>query len=145
MERSKFLPKPVPLSLAQQVFRMGRYPQLRAKMRRNIATWTGEWCPSIISEIYQIKITYEFLCRPRIAILQPSLERAEGQTKLPHVYNGQDDICVHRPEEWNSRLFIADTIMPWISQWLYFYEVWAQTGAWMGKGTHPNAPQHSEG
>jgi hypothetical protein len=49
------------------------------------------------------------------------------------------DICVHRPEEWAPSSFIADTIMPWISQWLRFYEVWQQTGSWEGEGSHPEA------
>ncbi len=38
---------------------------------------------------------------------------------------------------------IALTIMPWISQWLYFYEAWVSTGKWFGKGTHPSLPEHS--
>lgn len=145
MGQNKFFPKPASFSLAQQIGRMGKYPQLKVQLRRNIAIWTGEWCPSVVSDIYQLEITYKFRYRPRIAILQPTLRLAQEQTKLPHVYEGQNDICVHRPEQWNSRLLIADTIMPWISQWLYFYEVWTQTGAWLGKGTHPSAPQHSEG
>jgi hypothetical protein len=65
--------------------------------------------------------------------------------KLPHVFgNGQGDLCIHVKSDWNPGMLIADTIMPWLSQWLYFYEVWRQTGAWIGKGTHPDLPQHSE-
>jgi hypothetical protein len=52
------------------------------------------------------------------------------------------DICVHLPEEWTPSSLIADTIMPWISQWLRFYEVWQQTGSWEGEGTHPEAESH---
>jgi hypothetical protein len=70
------------------------------------------------------------------------LKLAEGKTRLPHVYNGQMDICVHHPEEWTPSCLIADTIMPWISQWLRFYEVWQQTGSWEGEGTHPEAESH---
>jgi hypothetical protein len=29
---------------------------------------------------------------------------------------------------------IAATIVPWLSLWLYYYEVWLATGAWEGGG-----------
>jgi hypothetical protein len=29
---------------------------------------------------------------------------------------------------------IATTIIPWLSLWLYYYEVWHATGEWMGGG-----------
>ena len=33
---------------------------------------------------------------------------------------------------------IADTIIPWTSEWLFFYELWLATGGeWLGEGEHP--------
>jgi hypothetical protein len=134
-----------PLSLAEQAGKMGKYPQLKLAIKRNTAVWSGSWWPSILSDLYGLKITYRFPQRPRISIVSPILRLAQGQEKLPHVYEGgQSDICVHIREDWSSRLFIADTIMPWISQWIAFYETWAQTGVWLGEGTHPNLPQHRQ-
>jgi hypothetical protein len=96
-------------------------------------------------ETYTVGIQYELGLRPKINILAPVLTLAAGRNRLPHVYaDGQHDICVNRPEDCKRGMFIADTIMPWLSQWLYFYEIWAMTGKWFGKGTHPLAPQHSE-
>jgi hypothetical protein len=122
-----------------------KYPQLTASVdRQRSVTWTGLWRPTELSNEYTLQISYRQGFRPQIAILNPQLELADGQEKLPHVYDdGQDDICVHRPEEWNKSMYIALTIMPWVSQWLYFYEVWAITGKWLGKGTHPFLPQHA--
>ena len=34
-------------------------------------------------------------------------------------------------------MWIADTILPWTSLWLYFYELWHATGQWLGGGEHP--------
>jgi hypothetical protein len=31
---------------------------------------------------------------------------------------------------------LAMTVIPWISEWLYFYELWLVTGEWLGGGTH---------
>lgn len=32
---------------------------------------------------------------------------------------------------------IANTILPWTSLWLYYYEIWLGTGKWEGGGDHP--------
>lgn len=40
----------------------------------------------------------------------------------------------------NKRLFfdgIANTIIPWTIEWLYYYELWLATGEWLGGGDHP--------
>lgn len=144
MGTARHLPETKPISLAQQAGRMAfKYPELRLRLKRNIATWTGNWLPSVLSDTYLLRITYRYPRRPRIAVLRPKLKLATGKDKLPHVYSdGQLDICVHARGEWNATLHIADTIMPWISQWLRFYEVWEQTGGWEGKGTHPEDESH---
>jgi hypothetical protein len=144
MGKSRPLPTAAPRSMAAQIFQMSsKHPQLKVRLRRNTAIWQGDWCPSDLSDTYFVRITYAFRSRPVIAVLSPTLKLAKGKCRLPHVYgDGQLDICVHEAEEWNSRLFIADTIMPWVSQWLRFYEYWEQTGSWEGKGTHPEFRSH---
>jgi hypothetical protein len=32
---------------------------------------------------------------------------------------------------------IADTIIPWTSEWLFFYELWLASGEWHGGGHDP--------
>lgn len=133
------------LSIGEQIGRMSKYPQLEATLRRNIVEWIGPWSPSALSDTYLISVSYQFLCRPKVSILSPDLKLAAGKKKLPHVYKaGQRDLCLHLRWEWSPRLFIADTILPWASQWIAFYETWVQTGCWLGKGTHPDWPQHAE-
>jgi hypothetical protein len=144
MASSNVRHKRVQLNPAQQIGRMrSKFPGLALSFRRGRLVWTGEWWPHALSNTYRIEVSYALGGRPRIAVLRPQLELAEGKTRLPHVYaGGQSDICVHRPEEWTPGSFIADTIMPWISQWLRFYEVWHQTGSWEGEGTHPEGESH---
>jgi hypothetical protein len=120
-----------------------KHPHLKLTLRRNTAVWQGSWCPSDLSDTYLIRVTYAYRRRPVIAVLNPALKLAKGKNKLPHTYmDGQFDICVHEPDDWSSRLLIADTIMPWVSQWLKFYECWQQTGSWEGGGTHPESRSH---
>lgn len=133
------------LTQPQQLYDMKlKFPQMAASVERQRSiTWTGRWRPTELSDEYTLRVFYRQGFRPKISILSPKLALANGQKKLPHVYEGgQDDICVHRPEEWNKGMFIALTIMPWISQWLYFYEVWVLTGKWLGRGTHPSLREH---
>lgn len=50
---------------------------------------------------------------------------------IPHVWTEgpPPDLCLYDPgfesirSEWNIGMSIADTIIPWASEWLYFYEL----------------------
>ena len=58
-------------------------------------------------------------------------------TSLPHVYSS-GDLCLYLPGQWKESMLLADTILPWTSQWLLYYELWLITGHWMGSGhDHP--------
>src|ERR1019366_2576583 len=60
-----------------------------------------------------------------------------------HIYLDDDGIgfslCLYDPREnqWSPEDFIADTILPWTSEWLYFFEGWMLTDRWEGGGNHP--------
>ncbi len=118
------------------------YPQFRSLSNRgNSITWTGELQPTARSATYQVEISYSIPVRPQIRVLRPELTLREGHRRLPHVFEG-NLLCVHEAYDWNAKMMVAYTIVPWISAWLYFYEVWLDTGYWEGEGTHPNSPEH---
>lgn len=52
---------------------------------------------------------------------------------------GQKTLCLYRPSknEWDSPMSLADTVLPWTSLWLFYYEIWLATGEWLGGGEHP--------
>jgi hypothetical protein len=52
----------------------------------------------------------------------------------------QKYLCLHFPKnkEWTPRMPIAKTIVPWISDWLFYYESWLVTGEWLGGGIEHN-------
>lgn len=125
------------LTPAQQHQRMLLlHPQFRHKsFKQNRIVWIGDIKPSPLSEIYTVQITYQTNKAPTIAVLSPKLQLIEGAEKLPHVYVG-DYLCLYYPlsSEWSSVKFIADTIVPWISLWLFYYEGWLATDEWHGGG-----------
>ena len=58
------------------------------------------------------------------------------RTYMEIAYN-QHHLCIyHRPsEEWNASHKISE-IVPWISEWFYYYENWLVTAKWLGGGIH---------
>jgi hypothetical protein len=68
-------------------------------------------------------------------VLEPRLRETDGP-RLPHVFPG-DRLCLHFSGEWRADQSIATTIMPWISEWLFHYEIWKVTGKWHGGGHDP--------
>lgn len=106
-------------------------------------TWKGKVTPSPLSRTYTIKIIYKKGKRPKVSVLEPELVTPEGR-KLPHIY-AEDDLCLYYPngKEWNAEKFLATTILPWTSEWLYHYEIWLATGTWNGGGKHPVSKRKS--
>ena len=54
-------------------------------------------------------------------------------------------LCLYWPHEWwwRSDCIIAETIIPWTASWLYFYELWLDTGEWLGPSSH-SAPKREQ-
>jgi hypothetical protein len=131
-------------SFDQQVYRMSvLWPELSLlRTRRQVeAVWKGIVRPSPISEEYVVSLRYCPTLNPEARVIAPELEVREGFKDLPHI-NPDGSVCLHVLGDWQSWMYVADYIVPWISAWLYFYEVWHATGYWQGGGTHPDKPEH---
>lgn len=121
------------------------YPESKGSIEKNRLHWSCELQPTPLSQTYKIKITtkprFAGNYTPEIYVLSPKpLKMAEGKTSLPHVFDHKkQQICLYdnRCGEWNCSMSIAETIVPWAAEWLYFYEIWVMTGEWYGEGTHP--------
>lgn len=124
------------LTLAQQRIGVSSYfPGFRYSGNYKIGRWFGSLRPGDECDIYNVKLEYRLTKQPRIAVLSPKLRRRDDQPDIPHVYSG-DFPCVYFPMtgEWHPGKFIGNTIIPWLTTWLYFYEVWFVTGKWFGGG-----------
>lgn len=129
-------PEPEPRTLAQQYGAMKRlHPQFAALWGANQITWTGSVRPSGMSDLYRIAISYRLGGVPTINVLSPELVKRPDQSSFPHVYPG-DHPCLYDPKlkEWTPADLIAETVLPWASEWLFFYEYWRATGEWLGGG-----------
>jgi len=123
-------------TLAQQLGPLGRLPlTVSTTVRRSRLVWRGRFQPTPISANYLVRIEYslEDGRGPRVFVESPQLEVRPGEKSLPHVYAG-DRLCLNLPGEWKSDESIAKTTVPWISEWLFYYEIWRSTGEWKGGG-----------
>lgn len=98
----------------------------------------GSLQPTSRSITYKFELRYHLAETPKLKIVSPSLLKNEKGEDPPHLYpNG--DLCLYRPKynEFTKKDYLADTVIPWTSLWLYYYEIWQTTGEWQGGGEHP--------
>lgn len=129
------------IPLIVQAYKLQSYfPDSKYSIRQNILVWKGYLQPTHLSPKYLIKVVYQREKHPNVYVIEPKpLILAKGKSKLEHVYDtGEQHLCIYykRAKEWNETKFIADTIIPWTSEWLFHYEIWVTTGAWHGGGIH---------
>jgi hypothetical protein len=97
----------------------------------------GDVQPTPSSDIYPVRIEYRMMYRPMVCVLGSKLKRVDPDVPITHTF-ADDRPCLFR-NEWNSRMLIATSIVPWLMLWLFFYESWAVTGVWQGGG-HEEEP-----
>jgi hypothetical protein len=125
-----------------------------------VSVWRGPVRP--IAKTYEIGITYIPRTRfggARVAnpwitveVLDPiiSLDPRSTGERPPHIFPRRDiragwSLCLYDPRkgQWGPDRFIADTIIPWTAEWLFFFEGWLIDGQWAGGGTHPDHQEPS--
>lgn len=111
----------------------------------NKLVWTGYITPSPNSSAYTIKVTYSYKDGVKVYVVTPKpLPLAIGKDRLPHVYSHEEQrLCLYYPDgkEWHSSKYLVHTIFPWVSEWLFYYELWIVTGEWLGGGKHPGVEE----
>jgi len=127
--------------------------QLRANLGF-MGVWQGTLIP--IAQSYTVRIEY-FLRRffPNHTFINPYISvtvidpplgaiATRDGVRLPHTYWNERDpdhpqLCLYDPREteWDPSWSIIDSIIPWISEWLYCFEFWQIDGQWRAPERHP--------
>lgn len=115
-----------------------KYPEFVSTLSKGSLTIKGQIRPTARSKAYTFKLKYSVGSVPDVSIITPPLEKNFKGEDIPHTYP-KEKLCLYYPgyKEFSSSMLISDTIIPWISLWLYHYENWHLTGDWMGGGIHP--------
>lgn len=116
------------------------FPGFTCRREHGLSVWRGVLQPRPLSQKYRVAITYSFHSLPTVRVVAPSLH-----LKAPHLYKDKS-LCLYYPKEtpWKRDMLIAATILPWTALWLYYYELWLDTGKWLGTSSHAS-DQHLQG
>ena len=144
---SRFGPTRV-VGVREQAALMRAFPAFRVRVRGATLAAEGELRPTPLSETYRVRIEYAAGRPPDVRVLSPALAPREGADRIPHMY-GQERLCLYLPGvgEWAGDMPLGQALIPWISLWLFYYELWHATGEWLGGGVEPLAgrPALNEG
>lgn len=103
--------------------------------------WKWSVQPTPLSRIYQARLECDNYGKPSVYIDSPDIKLLASGKHLPHVYDqDKKKLCLYLPGsgQWNNNLFLADTVVPWTSLWLMYFEEWVWSGEWQGGGEHPD-------
>ena len=132
--------KSKPINIIVQAKKIeNQFPDSKITLKKNKIFWQGNIRPSPLSDTYDIKLEYKMDFHPNVFVVNQKLSLYPGWSVLPHVYDTKRQwLCLYyrKAREWNSQMYIADTIIPWTSEWLLHYEYWLATGRWHGRGIH---------
>ncbi len=125
-------------SMTLQAFHIAhRWPTFKRSGGAHASVWRGQLQPTPVAPSYTVLVSYTLDYTPTVRVASPEL-----RLDAPHLYHG-GTLCLYYPEDWrwHSGRILADTIFPWTASWLYFYELWLDTGEWLG----PSAPHGPAG
>lgn len=125
-------------SLGMNILHIGQYfPGFKYNHKGKF--WIGKLNPNKIQE-YIVKVFYYHDRPPKVYVLEPKLLE-----KAPHLFPDRS-LCLYFPDDFSytEKSIIADTIIPWTAEWLYYYEKWLEDGVWWGPEA-PHAPDSKRG
>lgn len=117
------------------------YPEGDCEIKKGVLHWKGLLQPTSLSNRYHIKMEYRHNKSPKVILYGENIKKLKD-ANFPHHFHinyekNEVELCLYYRYEFSSRNLIADTIIPWTVEWLYFYEIWLATGEWQGGGKHP--------
>lgn len=127
-----------------------RWPGVQSEVRGSRLRCRGKVSPTLLGTEYQFRLEYSEGGLPRVWIEDPPLRPLTPGGRIPHTYGNEPGSsprpCIYHPDkgEWRSHRTIATTIIPWLHEWLFFYEIWHATGEWLGGGEHPSTGSKPE-
>jgi hypothetical protein len=110
-----------------------KYNCFKCKANAHQLKCTGTLKPIDDVEEYVVEINYEGDKSPKVFIKSPEIEYG------PHVHTYKDkSLCLFYPREfrWKQATSIAEYLIPWINEWIIYYECYKIFGVWFG----PEAP-----
>ncbi len=115
----------------QQKLLEQHFPFFSCSIINNVLTCIGWLQPKDCLSRYKVKIEYVAGKEPRSTILFPIIEPSVEI----HMYRNHS-LCLHYREDmkWTEKIKIYEYTVPWISEWITFYELYLINGnRWEGR------------
>lgn len=79
---------------------------------------------------YNVRIEFRAGCFPQVYIISPEIKPNSDI----HIYR-EGSLCLFYPGDmkWKDTTSIAENTIPWIFEWILFYELYLLTGVWEGE------------
>jgi len=129
-----------PISVAQQYYSLNKGIPGQGKLTHKNLIWEYAIQPTPLSRKYSLLLKYNLNKSPEVCVISPDINLLADNKIIPHLYD-QDKarLCLYLPSsgQWNKNMLLINTIIPWSSLWLFFFEEWLYSGEWKGGGKHP--------
>jgi hypothetical protein len=100
--------------------------------------WECDARPDPLSRTYSLRIVYQEGGSPKVFVVNPDLTELADGRDIPHVYEQKPTrLCLFLPGTWSSTDQLSETIVPWATVWLHYFEEWLVSNDWKGGGEHP--------
>jgi hypothetical protein len=131
-----------PLTVGQQYLNLKGNPVSHGEGELNAGRliWRYETSPSPLSRLYGVRIEFRQGSVPSVFVDRPDLRPLADGRNLLHVYQqNPPQLCLYLPRtyEWEPWMRIDQTLVPWTSLWLFYFEEWLSSDDWKGGGEHP--------
>ena len=118
------------------------FPFFNCSIRGNLIVCNGTIQPIDECDEYKVQIRYRENTNPRVFIKKPKIKPSTEYHMYP---DGALCLYDHREEPWTNKMRIHETIIPWVAEWLIYYELWLLSGLWHGKSaSHGNGTKVTE-
>lgn len=115
-----------------------KFPNTIGGIKRGHVELTLKLRPTESSIEYTIKLyANQGKKSVKLFVVNPKISRVENGKNVPHLYS-DGSLCLFYPKynEWNYTDSWAETLIPWASLWLFYFEIWKETDQWLGGGIH---------
>jgi len=101
---------------------------LKCRIENDTLICTGVLQPENCNR-YKIRILFRAGFSPQIFILSPNIKPSADI----HIYK-EGNLCLYYPGDlkWKFTTKIAEYTIPWIVEWIVYYELWKLSGKWEG-------------
>jgi len=108
-----------------------KYPSFSVRVNGDRMATTGKLQPTDVSRVYRVKLTYRYGYHPKVWVVDPAIPYESAI----HMYMSDNSLCLYdwREQPWEKSCRLYDTIIPWTSEWLLYYEIYKLTGKWIGR------------